>query len=144
MLNSVGKPFHQTRISIDNSLINIKGPTITPYDSDNVITNGKFKTSDLGHFKNRFLFIDGRADDIIISGGENISLSHIKNTLLNHQKIKDVHLVVEKEDHYGDKIIAYIVLNENISISNILDFCKQYLPENKLPQEIEIVEDILS
>ena len=144
MLNSVGKPFHQTRISIDNSLINIKGPTITPYDSDNVTTNGKFKTSDLGHFKNRFLFIDGRADDIVITGGENISLSQIKNTLLNHPKIKNVHLVIEKEDHYGDKIIAYIVLKENISISNILDFCKQYLPENKLPKEIEIVEDILS
>ena len=144
MLNSVGKPFKQTRIRIYDSSISIKGPTITPYHSDGVSTNGEFKTSDLGHFKNRFLFIDGRSDDIVISGGENISLSQIEHILINHPNIKNVHLAVERDDFYGDKIIAYIVLKEYMSISNIIDFCKQYLPENKLPQEIEIVENIVS
>jgi len=143
MLNSVGKPFKGTKIRINNSIINIEGPTITPYNHNNQPTNGLFQTSDLGYFKDRFLFIDGRSDDIVISGGENISLSQIKNILMNHQQIKNVHLVTEKDDTYGDKIIAYIVLNDSISIDNILNFCKKYLPRNKLPDEIEIVEEIL-
>ena len=143
MLNSVGKPFKGTKIRINDSIINIEGPTITPYNHNNQPTNGLFQTSDLGYFKDRFLFIDGRSDDIVISGGENISLSQIKTILMNHQQIKNVHLVIEKDDAYGDKIIAYIVLNDSISIDNILNFCKKYLSENKLPHEIEIVEDIL-
>ena len=62
---------------------------------------------------------------------------------MNHQQIKNVHLIIETDDAYGDKIIAYIVLNDNISIDNILNFCKEHLPKNKLPHEIEIVEEIL-
>jgi len=143
MLNSVGKPFKDTKIRINESVINIEGPTITPYNDNNEPTNGLFQTSDIGYFKNRFLFIEGRSDDIVISGGENISLSQIKNILMNHQQIKNVHLITETDDAYGNKIIAYIALNENISIDNIFNFCKKYLPENKLPHEIEIVEDIL-
>jgi len=143
MLNSVGKPFKGTKIRINDSIINIEGPTITPYNHNNKPTNGLFQTSDLGYFKDRFLFIDGRSDDIVISGGENISLSQIKNILMNHQQIKNVHLITEQDDAYGDKIIAYIVLNDNISVDNILNFCKKYLPENKLPHEIEIVEEII-
>ena len=142
MLNSVGKPFKQTKITINDSLISIKGPTITPYSCNGKPTNGEFQTSDVGYFKKRFLFIDGRSDDIIISGGENISLSQIKNILMNHKKINNVHLDVTADDFYGNKIIAYIELREEITIDNILSFCKQYLPKNKLPHQIEIVENI--
>ena len=142
MLNSVGKPFEQTKITIKNSLISITGPTITPYNNKQS-TNGTFSTSDIGYFKNGFLFIDGRSDDIVISGGENISLSQIKNILMNHEKIKNVHLDVVSDDLYGNQIIAYIELISYTSIDDILNFCEQYLPKNKLPHQLEIVENIL-
>ncbi len=142
MLNSVGKPFKNTKITINDSIVTIQGPTITPYDYNNKLTNGVFHTSDVGYLKNRFLFIDGRSDDIVISGGENISLSQIKNILMKHSKIKNVHLSVDKDDLYGDKITAFIELKDFVSKEHILDFCKEHLSNNKLPHHIEIVENI--
>ena len=143
MLNSVGRPFKGTKIKINDSIINIEGPTITPYNHDNKPTNGILKTSDIGYFKNRFLFIDGRSDDIIISGGENISLSQIKHVLMNHPKIKNVHLSVDTDELHGDQITAFVELQDHTSVDNIFNFCREYISENKLPHYIEIVENIL-
>ncbi len=143
MLNSVGKPFKNTKITIDDSIIHLEGPTITPYNHDNHPTNGIFKTSDMGYFKNRFLFINGRADDIVISGGENISLSQIKNILMNHPKIKNVHLSVDTDESHGAIITAFVELKDYVSVDHIFNFCREHISENKLPDHIEIVENIL-
>ena len=62
---------------------------------------------------------------------------------MNHEKIKNVHLDVVSDDLYGNQIIAYIELISYTSIDDILNFCEQYLPKNKLPHQLEIVENIL-
>lgn len=143
MSGSVGKPFSQTKINIEKAQIVIEGPSITPKYSNGKKTNGIFKTSDFGFYKNKFLFIEGRTDDIIISGGENISKTQIKNILIKNDKIKEVKLEILKDDLIGDKIIAYIVLNKDLSKKDIISHCLKYLPKNKLPHEIIIVEEFL-
>ena len=70
------------RITISNSRISIKGPSVSPYNQDGKNNNNTILTNDIGFFKKRFLFLEGRCDDIVISGGENISLSNIKNLFI--------------------------------------------------------------
>ena len=137
MLNSVGKAFSHTKINISDSKIAIEGPSVTPL-YDNIIN-----TKDFGFLKKKFLFINGRTDDMVIISGENVSLSQIKNILLNHDNIMDVYLVDEKDEHYGTKVTAYIEINNNqLTKNDIVNYCQDYLSKNQCPHDIQIVEKI--
>ena len=97
MIDSVGKPFSQTKIKISNSNIIVSGPSVSslidkPANKESYI----FETSDTGRLKKGFLFIKGRTDDTIIVSGENISLSLIKNILFNHKQILDLYLTYQQ------------------------------------------------
>jgi len=142
-LNSVGRPFSNTKISISDSKIIIKGPSVSSFNNKGLSTSQTFETCDTGFLKKGFLFITGRTDDIIVSSGENVSLSYIKNILLNHEDIIDLYLTHEPDDHYGSKIIVYIELNNNrLNNIDIMNHCKKYLSEKQCPHDIQIVEKI--
>tara|TARA_B100000614_G_scaffold40241_1_gene33000 strand:- start:1415 stop:2767 length:1353 start_codon:yes stop_codon:yes gene_type:complete len=143
MINSVGKPFCDTKISIENSLISINGPSVTPYKIDGKPTSNTIATCDIGYFDKRFLFLKGRIDDMVISGGENISISQINSILLSNKNILDVHIQVIRDDTIGDKIVAYVCLKNKISKDEIIEYCLEFIPRAKLPHEIEIVENIM-
>jgi acyl-CoA synthetase (AMP-forming)/AMP-acid ligase II len=144
MLNSVGRPFSQTKVIVSDSKITITGPSVSAFNHKQADKKNKtFKTSDTGVLKKGFLFIKGRTDDIIISSGENISLAYIRNILLNHKNIVDLHLTHEKNNQYGTKIIIYIELNNNkINKDDIMNYCKKYLSKAQCPHDIQIVEKI--
>ena len=65
-------------IKIRDQKICIKGPVLA---SSIVLNDGWFETSDLGEYENNRLLVIGRSDDVIISGGENLSLSAVENSL---------------------------------------------------------------
>lgn len=83
-----GTPLAGVEVKItDGGLVAIKGPVLAEtYLGDEAlwqsqISDGFFTTSDMGHLKDEKLVIDGRVDDVIITGGENISLAAIDNLL---------------------------------------------------------------
>ena len=79
----------------------------------------------------------------MISAGENISLSYIKNILLNHPNVIDVYLDYEKDEHSDGEINAYIEVNDSlISNNDIFSYCREFLSEKSCPKEIQIVEKI--
>ena len=65
-------------IKIRDQKICIKGPVLA---SSIVLNDGWFETSDLGEYENNRLLVIGRSDDVIISGGENLSLSAVESSL---------------------------------------------------------------
>jgi O-succinylbenzoic acid--CoA ligase len=71
-----GEPLPGVEIQIKES-IQIKGPMLAKVPTE----NGFFVTQDLGHFESGKLVITGRLDDVIISGGKNISLSQVEKSL---------------------------------------------------------------
>lgn len=82
-----GTPLHGVEVKTENGFVQIKGPTIAySYLNDEEswnrsFINGWFVTNDLGAYENGVLKVFGRADDVIISGGENLSLSTIEVAL---------------------------------------------------------------
>ena len=143
MLDSVGKSFKKNKIEICDSKICITGPTVSPYlnSKDNKLDS--FITSDTGFIENRFLFLTGRCDDIVIKGGENISLSKIKNVLFKHKYITDVYMETENDDNIGTKIDVFIeVSKNNISVEDIYDYLLKYIPQHQCPIIIQIVDKI--
>ena len=143
MLGSVGQSFKGTSIKISDSRVLIKGPTVSIHNDDGEKSPQTILTNDIGFFKKRFLFIKGRCDDIVISGGENISLSNIKSILFQHDSIVDAYLDVNQDDLYGSRITAFIQVSKpNVSSQDIYNYLINHLSENQCPQDIQIVDQI--
>jgi O-succinylbenzoic acid--CoA ligase len=73
-----GKRLDGVEIAIRNGKICIKGPVLA---SSIKLNQGWFETNDVGKYDNDHLVILGRSDDVIISGGENLSLNAVENSL---------------------------------------------------------------
>jgi O-succinylbenzoic acid--CoA ligase len=73
-----GEVLDGVEVEIRNGKINIRGPILASSIS---LDAGWYETSDLGEFKNDKLIVLGRADDVIISGGENLSLNAVETSL---------------------------------------------------------------
>jgi O-succinylbenzoic acid--CoA ligase len=73
-----GTALDGVEIEIRNGKICIKGPVLA---SSIAVNDGWFETNDLGEYENDRLVVIGRADDVIISGGENLSLNAVENSL---------------------------------------------------------------
>lgn len=72
---------------------------------------GWFPTRDRAHVDaDGYLFIEGRSDDTIIRGGENISPAEIEEALATHPDVADVAVFGAPDEHWGDRIVAAIVL----------------------------------
>ncbi|MBK7104364.1 MAG: acyl--CoA ligase [Ignavibacteriae bacterium] len=107
----------------------------------NNLKNGKFFTNDLGKIdENGNLQIFGRKDDIVISGGENISLNEIRNLLLEKFKY-EFETIKIADENWGESYFIIIEAKKSIKIKNEIT---QYLRENiasfKLPKEILFVK----
>ena len=141
MLDSVGKRFIKNKISILDSRVLISGPSVSPYEFNNEQNN--LQTSDLGEINSNFLFLNGRCDDIVISGGENISLSKIKNILYKHDEISEVYLDTKHDDNFGTLISAFIeVSNDSLGVKEIKKYLLTFLSKNQCPKTIQIVDKI--
>jgi O-succinylbenzoic acid--CoA ligase len=75
-----GTPLEGVQIEIRDGAIRIKGPVLASSIS---LNDGWFETNDLGQYENDHLVVIGRSDDVIISGGENLSLNAVENSLGN-------------------------------------------------------------
>lgn len=124
-----GEPLDGVQIEItSNKLIKISGPFVaTTYLNDESgwserCVDGWFLTSDIGEIKNGRLEIQGRADGVIISGGENISLSAIENSIAKKfPKIQCAAFAV-KDEYWGQSLQLAIVgeINE-LELNNYLE-----------------------
>lgn len=106
-----------------------------------------YDTGDLGFYKNKKLFINGRAKDIIKKGGEIVSLSLVENIFLSRDDILEVaavpinqDLTIKKEENY----IIFINMNENYKIeekiSEFTNFYKKRLRKIEYPKKIIIID----
>jgi o-succinylbenzoate---CoA ligase len=110
-----------------------------------LVANGLLRSGDLGEVLDEGVVIFGRADDVIISGGVNISPTEIEHILRLHPKIKEAAVIGEKHDKYGERPIAYLVSELETSQpeeSEINQWCKRHLSAYKTPDRIVWVDEL--
>jgi fatty-acyl-CoA synthase len=100
-------------------------------------------TGDVGHFDaGGRLFVDGRDDDMIISGGENLFPSEVEDLLAEHPAVREVAVVGVADEEWGQRLKAVVVLADDASADE--DELKGYVKENlaafKVPREIVFVD----
>lgn len=119
-LGSVGKPLFTTQLRIDptTSEICIKTPALTPgyRNVPSVFAertyDGWYHTGDSGYLDDEgFLYLKGRLDDMIISGGENIYPAEIEQVLLRHSAVGSVSVVGAPSSTWGHVPVAFFVLS---------------------------------
>jgi len=99
--------------------------------------NNKLITSDCIEEveKNKFKFTK-RLDDIVILGGENISLQYIKKHLLKYDGINSCDIEIMQHNRWGQAIHAVLSVNKNIDKQKFYKRLKQMLPNHMIPKKI--------
>jgi len=111
---------------------------------DTKATIGELMSSgDVGHFDPAGrLFIDGRDDDMIVSGGENVFPAEIEDLLASHPAVREVAVVGVDDEDWGQRLKAVVVLQEGESADEdeLKDYVKRNLASFKVPREIVFVD----
>lgn len=110
--------------------------------TDEIIENGELRTGDLGRLDaDGFLYITGRAKDLIIVAGENVSPREIEETLLQHAAVSEAAVIGMRDDLRGELPVAFVVLREGASAtpSELREYCRERLAGYKVPREVRVV-----
>ena len=110
-----------------------------------LIPDGWLRTGDLGHRDgDGFFFVTGRIKELIIKGGENIAPREIDEALLKHPAVLDAAAVGIPDRHYGQEIMACVVLRPGHSADAAMlhAFCLQELGRYKTPKVFRLVSDL--
>ncbi|WKD49024.1 class I adenylate-forming enzyme family protein [Microbulbifer spongiae] len=114
-------------------------------EKESLQSDGWFPTRDHGYIDDSgFLYLMGRADDIIVRGGENISPGDIESVIRESPAVADVAVVGIADEHWGEAIAAAIVLTEDHSISDdeIAVMITARLRSSRVPSKIIRVEHL--
>jgi acyl-CoA synthetase (AMP-forming)/AMP-acid ligase II len=104
---------------------------------------GWFPTRDRGWLDAAgYLFIEGRSDDTIIRGGENIAPAEIEEVLLQHPDIAQCAVVGIPDDEWGQRIAAVVVLRPGaaVEVAEVQAFARRSLRGSKTPEVVTFVE----
>lgn len=111
---------------------------------DTKATIGELMSSgDVGHFDAQGrLFIDGRDDDMIISGGENLFPSEVEDLLAGHPAIREVAVVGVPDEEWGRRLKAVVALNEGADLDEraLKAYVRENLASFKVPRDVDFVE----
>ena len=158
-LESVGKPAPGVEIKIlddDGKTVStnqtgeifIKGDhVIKNYwnnsKADESIENRWLKTGDLGYFdSDGFLFLKSRKDDLINVGGEKFHPEEVELVIKEIPEILDVAVIGIPNDLFGQLPIAFVVPNNEITSTQIINNCSKKLERYKIPIKILFLDEI--
>ncbi|WP_288371649.1 acyl-CoA synthetase [uncultured Algoriphagus sp.] len=105
--------------------------------------DGWFKTGDIAIVEDGYFRILGRDSvDIIKSGGYKISALEIEEKIRAHEAIKDCGVVGIQDEEWGEKVVAALVTDQNIDISELKNWLRTQLPSYKIPKEFIFLEEL--
>lgn len=110
---------------------------------DALSADGWLRTGDLGRMDERgYLWISGRAKDMIIRGGENISPREIEEALLALEEITDANVIGVPDSRYGEEVCAYVRLKPGASLNaeQMRERLHDRIARYKIPRYLRVVE----
>lgn len=109
------------------------------------IIDGYMSSGDVGHFDdNGLLMVDGRDDDMIVSGGENVFPQEVENLLLEREDVFDVAVVGVDDVEFGKRLRAFIVPEpgHKPDEETIKTYVKENLARYKVPREVVFLDEL--
>ncbi len=158
-LVSVGKPLPSVEVEIrdeeGNALaanergeIHVRGEQVSGEylgKGSQLADDGWFPTRDGGSVDAEgYLFIEGRIDDIIVRGGENMSPGEIEEVLLEHPALCDVAVVGVPDEQWGEAVAAVVVCKDGhqAAVPELQQWVKERLRSSRTPERIEFWQEL--
>ncbi|HWD85710.1 MAG TPA: acyl-CoA synthetase [Solirubrobacteraceae bacterium] len=106
---------------------------------------GLMASGDVGHFDEKGrLFIDGRDDEMIVSGGENVFPAEVEELLVKHEGVSEAAAIGVEDDDFGQRLKAFVVKRDGAELSE--DEVKAYVKDNlaryKVPREVVFIDEL--
>ena len=144
-----GQPLDGVEVRIDHEgQILVRGPMLLrayrdgtdPKDAD-----GWYPTGDLGRLEGPRVAVHGRADDLIISGGQNVWPALVEDALRTHPAVQDVAVIGESDAEWGQRVVAVVVPVDWMappSVHALRDHAASTVPAYAAPKEVRFLRAI--
>ncbi|GAA4240736.1 acyl-CoA ligase FadD12 [Actinomadura meridiana] len=109
------------------------------------VLDGLTGSGDVGHFdKAGRLFIDGRTDDMIVSGGENVFPGEVEGLLGSHPGVAEVSVRGVDDAKFGQRLVAYVVRKDGARLTEdeVKAYVKEHLARYKVPRDVRFVDEL--
>jgi fatty-acyl-CoA synthase len=109
------------------------------------VIEGFMSSGDMGHFdENGLLFVDGRDDDMIVSGGENVFPQEVENLLVERDDVSDAAVVGVDDVDFGKRLRAFVVLRPGArqDAEEIKLYVKDNLARHKVPRDVVFIDEL--
>jgi acyl-CoA synthetase (AMP-forming)/AMP-acid ligase II len=109
------------------------------------VIDGLMSTGDVGHFDAEGrLWIDGRDDDMIVSGGENLFPGEVEELLITHPAVDEAAVIGVDDEEFGKRLAAFVVLRpaQALSEDEVRDFVKDNLARYKVPRDVTFLDEL--
>jgi len=109
------------------------------------VIDGLYSSGDVGHIdENGRLFIDGRDDEMIVSGGENVFPREVEDLLADHHAVEEVAVIGVEDDEFGQRLKAFVVIRSGVEVSeqDLAAHVKANLAGYKTPREVEFLDEL--
>jgi acyl-CoA synthetase (AMP-forming)/AMP-acid ligase II len=109
------------------------------------IVRGMMRTGDVGRLDaGGRLFVEGRDDEMIVSGGENVFPREVEDLLADHEKIEEVAVVGVDDEEFGQRLKAFVVpRNGNeLTVEGVQEYVKENLARYKVPRDVVFVDEL--
>jgi acyl-CoA synthetase (AMP-forming)/AMP-acid ligase II len=160
---SIGRPLPDVEIKI----VDEKGDPVAPLEVGEILARGPrvmkgywqdeqktsqvitgdgwLRTGDKGWVDEEgYIFLAGRADDMIIRGGENVSPEEVENVLYAHPKIEEAAVIGIPDPEWGQQPRAIVVLKkgEDATREEIMEYCRSKLAGFKRPRSVVFLDSL--
>lgn len=109
------------------------------------VVDGLMSTGDVGHFDEAGrLFVDGRDDEMIVSGGENVFPREVEDLLSGHDAILEAAAIGVDDEDFGQRLRAFVVLRDGQQLDeeDVKAFVKENLARYKVPREVVFLDQL--
>lgn len=109
------------------------------------IIDGLLSSGDVGHFDDDgLLFIDGRDDEMIVSGGENVFPIEVENLLVEREDVLEAAVIGVDDPEFGQRLKAFIVRTEDskLDLDGVREYVKANLARYKVPRDVEFLDEL--
>ncbi len=162
-LSSIGKPMSDVEMKI----VNEEGNELSPGEIGEIVARGPrvmsgywkdqektektidkdgwVHTGDMGYYdEDGYFFLAGRATDMIIRGGENISPEEVENVLRSHPKVEEVAVIGIPDEEWGEVPLCVCVSKKGVKLTpeELMEYCRANLASFKRPRAVVFCKEL--
>ena len=109
------------------------------------VIDGLMSSGDVGYFDpDGLLYVSGRDDEMIISGGENVFPAEVEDLISGHPDVIEATAIGVDDKDFGQRLRAFVVLREQVELTEdaIKDYVREHLARYKVPREVVFLAEL--